>query len=493
MKGVIARRFPLHLVLTMLLLALFAVALPGLGSARAAQDVSQESIPADRLAQAIAAAAPGETITVDGGVFHGALHVDRPLTLIGHNWPILDGRNQGTVLNITAPGTTVEGFLIRNSGDSLDQENSGIVVDAMDVTIAHNRFEDTLFGVYLREAHGSAILNNDIQGKDLAVPRRGDPIRIWYSNDVIVADNRVSQGRDVVLWYSERLTIRGNDIGHGRYGLHFMYCDDALIEENRLLNNSVGAFLMYSRRMTMQHNTIAMNRGPSGFGLGLKDMDDAIVRQNHFLDNRIGAYLDASPREIDSIGLFQENVFAYNDIGIELMPAVSRNQFIANSFVDNQEQVALAGGGSPGANHWTVDGVGNYWSNYAGFDVGGDGYGDIPYTSQRLFEDLMQREPALRLFLYSPATDALDFASRAFPVVRPQPKLQDSSPLMAPRVAAGAPPLPITGGNGAWIWLALALSVLSLGLIALPRLHSRRYAFPLTPSAQPLSHAPTSS
>lgn len=468
MNRLFARRFYRGFSLALLLLAL-SLLLPG---HTMAQERNPEPIRADQLAQAVAAAAAGDVIVVDGGAFYGAIEIDRPLTLVGRNRPVLDGQSTGTVLKISAPDTTVEGFLIRNSGDSLDQENSGIVVEAENTTIRNNRLEGTLFGIYLREAHGSTIDDNLIHSKDLPVPRRGDAIRIWYSNDVTVVDNTVEHGRDVVLWYSERLTVRGNDVSHGRYGLHFMYCDDALIEENRLLNNSVGAFLMYSRRMTMRHNTIAMNRGPSGYGVGLKDMDDAIVLENNFLDNRIGAYLDNSPREIDSVGLFEGNVFAYNDIGVELMPAVSRNQFIANSFVDNEEQVALAGGGSPGANHWTVDGVGNYWSNYAGFDANGDGYGDVTYVSQRLFEDLMQREPALRLFLYSPATDAMDFAARAFPVVRPQPKLEDSSPLMAPRPAAGAPPLPESNTNNLWFAISLALIIVSGLLIGLSH---RRY------------------
>jgi hypothetical protein len=32
-----------------------------------------------------------------------------------------------------------------------------------------------------------------------------------------------------VLWYSNHLTIRNNTIETGRYGLHFMYCHDALV------------------------------------------------------------------------------------------------------------------------------------------------------------------------------------------------------------------------------------------------------------------------
>jgi nitrous oxidase accessory protein len=457
------------------LLLAFVLLLAATGSQ--AQTAETQAIPAEELAAAVAAARPGDVIEVDGGTFTGSLTIDRPLTLAGHNWPVVDGQNKGTVLTITAPDVTVRGFLIRRSGDSLDQENSGIVVEAENATIAGNRFEDTLFGVYLREAHGGQVVDNVIHSKELAVPRRGDAIRVWYSNDVTVAGNQVEHGRDVVLWYSERLTVRGNDVSNGRYGLHFMYCDDALIEENRLLSNSVGAFLMYSRRMTMQHNTVAGNRGPSGYGVGLKDMDDAVVVDNLFLDNRIGAYLDNSPREVDSIGLFEGNVFAYNDIGVELQPAVRHNQFIANSFVDNEEQVALAGGGRPGNNAWTVAGQGNYWSNYAGFDADGDGLGDIPYTSQRLFEDLLRREPALRLFLYSPATDALDFAARAFPVVRPQPKLEDSAPLMAPQVPA-APALPAAEDSGTWWRWAAGLLLLPAALVLLPRLRRRRYSLP---------------
>ena len=42
-------------------------------------------------------------------------------------------------------------------------------------------------------------------------------IRVWSSNDVIVEDNQIVRGRDVVLWYSERLTVRGNVVRGGRY------------------------------------------------------------------------------------------------------------------------------------------------------------------------------------------------------------------------------------------------------------------------------------
>jgi nitrous oxidase accessory protein len=254
----------------------------------------------------------------------------------------------------------------------------------------------------------------------------------------------------VVLWYSENLTIRGNQVREGRYGLHFMYCDDALIEHNLLLNNSVGTFMMYSRRLRMTQNTVAYNRGPSGYGIGLKDMDDAVIENNLFVDNRVGAYLDNSPREVDSNGRFQGNVFAYNDIGVEMMPAVRHNEFSLNSFVDNGEQVGITGGGGGRLqqNKWTVNGQGNYWSDYAGYDSAQDNWGDMPYKADRLFENLMDQNSSLRLFLYSPVEQAVNFAARAVPFVRPQPKLVDEIPMMTPLIPAGLPTLKAAGLRG---------------------------------------------
>lgn len=446
-------------------MALFLLLLSGVSSAGAQGTVI--TVTGDdpaALANALARAEAGDTLEVSGGPFAGPLLVDKALTLVGQDWPIIDGAGEGTVVHITAPDTVLRGFVIRNSGDSLDEENSGVAVEAANVEIAGNRLQETLFGIYLRQAPGGTIRDNVIDSKDLAVPRRGDAIRVWYSSGVRIENNVIEKGRDVVLWYSEDLAVFNNRVSDGRYGLHFMYCDDAFIENNLLLNNSVGAFLMYSRRLRLHNNTIAYNRGPSGYGVGLKDMDDAVISENVFVDNRIGIFVDNSPREVDSIGQIMGNVLAYNDVGLSLLPAVRHNHISGNSFVENQEQVGVAGGGQLGQNLWSVNERGNYWSDYAGYDADEDGLGDIPYRSQRLFENLMDRSSKLRLFLYSPAVQAVDFAARAFPFVRPQPKLTDEYPMMAPTWPSGAPALPEAETWPTWM---LATILLGGGVVLL--------------------------
>jgi nitrous oxidase accessory protein len=421
----------------------------------------------DSLNEALAEARDGDRVEIYGGIHRGPIVVDRPLILVGHDWPVIDGAGQGTVLKLAAPNITLRGLVIRDSGSSLDQENSGIAVEAQGAVLENLRLEETLFGIYLREADGGIIRNNVIHSKDLPVPRRGDPIRVWYSDDVLIENNIVNKGRDVVLWYSERLTVRDNEVSLGRYGLHFMYCDDATIQHNLLVDNSVGTFLMYSRRLNLVGNTIARNRGPSGFGVGLKDMDDAVIKDNLFLDNRMGAHLDNSPREINSIGVFEGNVFAYNDVGVNLMPSVRNNEFSGNSFVDNEQQVSIAGrGGQADANDWTAGESGNYWSDYVGYDGDADGAGDLPYRAERLFENLMDQNSSLRLFIYSPVEQAVEFAARAVPFVKPQPKLTDYQPLMNADVPAGLPPMPEADQRPMW-FVSMALFLFAALLMML--------------------------
>jgi len=424
------------------------------GDAASAQPVSFD------LQAAIDAAKPGETIQVPPGVYRGNFVIDKSLTLEGVDWPILDGNNQGHVIEINhAPGVTIRGLVIRNSGDRLDKENAGIAVDQSPrLVVENNRLENTLFGIYIKDSEESRIAHNVIGAKELEVPARGDSIRVWYSANTEVIGNRVDQGRDVVLWYNNGAVIRGNVITNGRYGLHFMYCDDNLVEDNWIEGNSVGAFLMYSRRLTLRRNVFASNRGPSGYGIGLKDMDGVEATDNLFNGNRVGMYFDNSPWSIDVSQHFSQNAFVHNDIGLLFNPSVKRNYFSQNSFIDNLEQVGLTGTGNFDDNHFTVEGQGNFWSDYTGYDQTGDGLGDLPYVSRSLFENMMDQYPHLRLFQLSPAQQAVDLAARAFPIFQPPPKFTDDAPLMSPIIPAITPP----GSDPTWPMWAITAALLAI-------------------------------
>ncbi|MEZ6235161.1 MAG: nitrous oxide reductase family maturation protein NosD [Phycisphaerales bacterium] len=422
--------------------------------------------PAFDLPGAIAAAAPGQEIIVPAGVYPSIV-IDRPLALRARPGAILDAQGRGDVVRITAPDVTISGFTIRGTGQSLDRENAGVAATAPRATIENNRLEDVLFGIVIAGAPASVVANNTIVGKDLDLGRRGDAIRLWQSPDTIVEANDARQSRDVVVWYSSRAVLRANTVIECRYGLHSMYTDNCVMEDNRLERNSVGIFMMYSQDLEARRNVIADNRGPSGFGIGLKDVDGVTLEDNTIVGNRVGINLDTSPVRSDIHHHHTRNIIAFNDVGVAFMPAVRNNHFQDNAFVENIEDVGILGGGAfEGQNSFTVDGRGNYWSAYRGFDLDADAIGDIEHRSDGLFENLIDREPKLRYFLYSPAQQAIDLAARSFPVVAPRPKLVDTAPWMAPPMRAPTPMDAAASGPFAIIALALAGTGIAVATLA---------------------------
>ena len=414
------------------------------------------------LQQHINAATPGQVIRVPAGVYAGTFIIDKPLTLIGDDDTIIDGMHKRDVILIQAPNVTLRRLTIRNSGDSLDHEDTGVKVLAKsDHTIIEDcHLQNVLFGIYMKEAPGGIVRRNTISGMKLDIARRGDAIRLWSSPNALLQDNTVHDACDVVIWFSNKVQIIHNTVRHGRYGLHFMYSDDNELVDNTLEHNSVGAFLMYSHNLLVKGNTFTANRGPSGYGIGLKDLDGVIATDNRFLGNRIGIYLDNSPEAVDVFDTFDHNVIAYNDIGIAFMPAVHHNRFTRNIFLENIEQIAVLGQGQLTGNEFSVAGVGNFWSDYIGYDRNNDGHGDVPYRSVSLFENLMDRQPKLRFFLYSPAEQAINLAARAMPTFQPQPKVTDDHPLILP------PPFAVVSTEDASSSSFLAVAGLLAGMVA---------------------------
>ncbi len=386
---------------------------------------------------ALAAANAGDVIEVHGGIYPTPLIVEKSVSLIGIDSPVIDGQGKGSLVVINAPQVVLSGFTLRHSGQSLAHEDTAIVIQAAHVKVSNNLLEDVMFGIYFANASNGLAENNIIHGKPLDESMRGDGIRVWYSNDVQLIGNDVINGRDTLIWYSNNITIRNNHIHSDRYGLHFMYNNNAVVEDNVIENNAVGAYMMYSAGLIMTGNRYSNNRGASGYAIALKDMDHARIENNQFIGNVVAVYLDNSPSLFDDYNIFSHNFIAYNNIGLMGLPSVQRNIFQDNTFLENYQQVSVQGRGNLLGNLWNKDGIGNYWSNYVGYDRDGDGVGDMPFRAEKLFESLADNEPTLRLFSFSPASQVIDFAASAFPSLRPDPKVIDEAPKMHYVMPAG--------------------------------------------------------
>jgi nitrous oxidase accessory protein len=252
---------------------------------------------------------------------------------------------------------------------------------------------------------------------------------LFRSGKTLIEGNTIEDGRDVLLWYSDNVTVRRNISRRNRYGFHTMFANNAHFEDNEITDNSVGIYLMYGRGYTLERNRINKNRGPSGYAIGLKEVDVYRIDGNLLAGNRVALYLDGSPltRRAGKAGI-TNNTIAGNDIGISILPAVKGNLIQNNNFIDNIEQFTIQGRGNAKNNRIEA----NYWSDYIGYDRNRDAVGDQPYESRKLFGQLMDREPKLRLMLFSPAHDAIEFIGKAMPAVQPSPRFTDTLPHMKP-------------------------------------------------------------
>lgn len=430
-----------------------------LAPARASADTGE-------LQARLDAAVPGSTIVVPAGVYNGALRIDKAVSLVADGEAVIDAGRKGTVVEVHAPDVSIEGFVIRGSGTSLNSMESGVKLLAPRARLVNNRIEDALFGVWLENSTDSYIAGNVVVGKPLDLAVRGDGLRIFGCDRCRFERNAVHDTRDSVIWYSKNIEFVDNEVTGSRYGLHFMFADDTVVRDSRFTDNSVGVYVMNSKNIRIENSLMARNVGPSGDGLGLKDTDGFEATGNRILANRIGIYVDNSPTDLGIHHYFRQNVIAFNEIGLQFLPSVQRNVFTENVISDNAKQVSVEGGGAFHGNQWSLDGRGNHWGDYAGFDSDGDGIGDVPYRIEDLFGTLTDREPALNLFTGTPASRAMDLAARAFPLLRPDPKVVDDAPLI------NAPPIPPVRGaevqpRSPWTLLvALALVAAAAALVA---------------------------
>ncbi len=380
------------------------------------------------LAEMVADPDGPREIELAATVYTGDLVVKRPLVLRGRRGAVLEGTGNGTVVTIAADDVTVENLVIRKSGHRHTSEDSGIKAKGQRVRVVDVSIEKTLFGVSFAECHGCAITRTHVVGdEDGDTELRGDGIKLWESHGSTVEGCVIERVRDVVVWYTRHATLDGNVVRSSRYGTHFMYAHDAVLRNSRFEGNVVGVFVMYSLRLTIDDNVLAGARGAAGVGLGFKDSDDITLRRNWLVANTTGTYLDNTPRTAEEPVTFEGNVLALNDVAVRLHMSQKGVHFTGNDFRDNATLIEVDGQGDA----LGADFRGNHYSDYAGYDLDGDGTGDVAYEVKALSSELTESRPTLKFFNGTAALGLIDAVAHAVPVWSARKLLADPSPRVA--------------------------------------------------------------
>jgi hypothetical protein len=102
--------------------------------------------PGQSIQQVIDGAQSGDVVEVARGHYAANLRIDKPLTLKGIDRPTISGGLQGDTIHVTASDVTIEGLIVRDSGDSLKNQNAGIYLRSPTTSSACGSKRPTTFG-----------------------------------------------------------------------------------------------------------------------------------------------------------------------------------------------------------------------------------------------------------------------------------------------------------------------------------------------------------
>lgn len=376
------------------------------------------------MSAAIQLAQSGDTVRVNAGTYReNDIIVDKPLTIEGRDWPVLDAAGLGQIMEVAAPGVTITGIHFTGVPTSFVKEHAAIRVSGThDCRIFGNRFTDNFFAVYFAKSDHCSVVNNQMTGRKTDLTSAGNGIHLWYCHNISIENNRVTGHRDgVYLEFVTNSTIASNHSEQNlRYGLHFMYSDSCRYQHNSFVHNGAGVAVMYTHHIEMIDNDFKESWGGASYGLLLKDIRFCRIFDNRFTSNSIGIHAEGS----DYIQIERNRFFA-NGWAIKIMANCLNDTVKNNDFIDNSFQIAT---NSRQSNSTFFE---NYWSSYRGYDLDRDGFGEEPFRPVSLYGLLVESEPATLVLIRSLLIDVLNLAERVVPTLTPE-ALVDNRPRMRP-------------------------------------------------------------
>jgi len=383
-------------------------------------------VPAERgaLKTAVAGASPGDVLILSPGRHDGPVTLAQRITLDGQGEAAIDGGGQGSVITVTGDNITVRGLTITGSGSDHQTIDSGVQLTktARRAVIEDNRILGNLYGVDVHGADDSIVRGNIIRGRqDRRMNDRGNGVYVWNAPGAQVIGNDIRYGRDGIFVNTSRKNVfRDNLFRDLRFAVHYMYANDSEVSGNISIGNHLGYALMFSDRVKALDN-LSLNDRDHGLMLNYANSSD--LRGNLVRGAGKCTFIYNAHRN-----LIVGNRFEGCDIGIHFTAGSERNALTGNAFIGNRTQVKYVGTTDV---EWSFEGVGNFWSDHAAFDLDGDGMADSPFRPNDLMDHILWSQPAAALLVGSPAVQLVRWSQSSFPATLPG-GVVDSHPLITP-------------------------------------------------------------
>jgi nitrous oxidase accessory protein len=340
-----------------------------------------------KIQWAVDNATEGDTIIVKSGTYYENVWVNKRLILRGLDTdtgkPVVDARGSVTGLTLAAKGITVEGFFVRNSGAGypgikiLSSSNSNTLTNN---TLSSNND----CGIMLE---GSS--NNNLSGNTISNNPHGTAgISLFSSSNNTFSHNSVknNSGSGIFLWYSSNNTFSHNTVTKNfANGISLVSSSANTLSYNTVINNGGLGILLQSSstKNNLNDNTVSNN---TGTGIYFWSSSNNNTLSGNTIRNN---WCDGIELWCSSNNTFSGNTISNNgESSIYLWS--SNDNIIYNNYFNNTNNAY-----DDGNNIWNIIQTagpniiggswlgGNYWSDYVGEDLDGDGVGDtsLPYNS----------------------------------------------------------------------------------------------------------------
>ncbi|MGY3190426.1 nitrous oxidase accessory protein [Lysinibacillus sp. TE18511] len=335
---------------------------------------------------AIDAAKPGEVVHIPAGRYHGNFIVTKPIMLKGEEGTELIAEKNEPALRIeNTANITVENI-------NLSGKNKAIVASNVDGLELHKlQIKDVHSGVHIQRSKNVRIHEVNVTGNVGHYSRKGNGLAVFKSENIMIENNTIEQVQDgIYVEDVKRIVVQRNKVTNSRYGTHFMYTSDAEALLNTYHHNVTGLMIMMTTDIHLERNTVENHVYFNGYGMLLYDVQQAKIKHNTIKNNRTGVALQKSSNVQIETNDFQMNQTALEGTKVSDDTKASNNNFTGNILTARSDKQGFKL-------------ESNYYDDYSGIDLEGNGLGDVPYVAVSSFGQWMVRQPVYQYFVESPS------------------------------------------------------------------------------------------
>ncbi len=345
-------------------------------------------------------------VTLHLGVNGSGIHALNGSRLEIHNCKFLEDPYSGGFGLVAGGGCS---FVMKDSelsGCGWEWWFGGIEIHADSFLLEGNLISET--SLFITEGHNGRMINNTLsnmytgihfqdnfRNMEIRGNRFEGAFRAGISGTVTglhIADNHFSQmwGEGICLWGGSNNVISGDTLRHIAEPFAAIDVQEpgALISRNVITDAYHG---IIGREAPVSANKILQCH------IGIIQSGSTMLDSNLIQQCNMGILLKGGNNSLSS------NIVTSCDTGVFIRSGALDNSFVLNDFILNGIQSI-----DPANSLWDNGTLGNFWSDYYGYDKDGNQIGDIPYV---VFGENKDRHPLMtpNRYTYSPIQGLVEF------------------------------------------------------------------------------------